>query len=44
MEFPIPLNFTTIAIFSSFFAAIANILARTLLKEIKAKEIPAVNF
>ena len=44
MEFPIPLNFTTIAILSSFFAAIANILARTLLKEIKAKEILAVNF
>ncbi|MEK7583213.1 MAG: DMT family transporter [Patescibacteria group bacterium] len=38
------LSFTTIAIISAFFSAIANILARTLLKDIKSKDILGINF
>ncbi|MFA6514138.1 MAG: EamA family transporter [Patescibacteria group bacterium] len=38
------LNFTTISIISAFFAAIANIMARTILKDLKAKDILAINF
>ncbi len=38
------LNFTTISIISAFFAAIANILARTILKDLKTKDILAINF
>lgn len=37
-------TFTTIAIVSAFFAAIANILARTLLKGIKAQDFLGINF
>lgn len=38
------IGFTGIAILSSFFAAIATILARTLLKEIKTRDIIGINF
>lgn len=38
------IDFTLIAIASAVFAAIANILARTLLKEVKAKNILGINF
>ncbi len=38
------INFTLIAIASAFFGAVATLLARTLLKEIKSKDIIAVNF
>lgn len=38
------LSFTGIAVISAFFAAIANILARTLLKDLKAKDILGINF
>ncbi|MBI3032286.1 DMT family transporter [Candidatus Woesearchaeota archaeon] len=38
------LNYTFIAILSSLFAAIANILARTLLKDISTKDILGINF
>lgn len=37
-------SFTTLALFSSFMGAIATLLARTLLKELKAKDIMGVNF
>lgn len=37
-------SFTTIAILSALFAAIANILARVLLKDLKSKDILSVNF
>ena len=37
-------NYTGIAILSSFFGAIATILARTLLKDIKARDIMGINF
>lgn len=37
-------SFTTIAIASAFFSAIANILARTLLRELKSKDILGINF
>lgn len=40
----INLNFTIIAILSAVFAAIASILARTLLKDIKSKDILGINF
>jgi drug/metabolite transporter (DMT)-like permease len=38
------LNFTVIAVLSAVFAAVANILARTLLKDLKARDILAINF
>lgn len=38
------LAYTSIAILSAFFAAVANVLARVLLKEIKSKEIMGINF
>lgn len=38
------LQYTTIAIISAILGAIATVLARTLLKEVKAKEILAINF
>ncbi len=38
------MNFTLIAIGSAVFGAIANILARTLLKELRSKEILGINF
>jgi len=38
------LNFTTISIISAFFAAIANLLARTILKDLKTRDILAINF
>ena len=38
------MNFTSIAILSAFFAAIANILARVLSKQIPSKKILAINF
>lgn len=38
------LNPTTIALLSAFFGAIANILARTLLKDLKSKDILGINF
>ncbi len=37
-------NFTTISIISAFFAAIANLLARTILKDLKTRDILAINF
>jgi drug/metabolite transporter (DMT)-like permease len=37
-------NFTIIAIVSAFFAAIANILARTLLKDLRSRDIIGINF
>jgi drug/metabolite transporter (DMT)-like permease len=37
-------NFTTVAIGSAIFGAFANILARTLLKKVKAKNILGINF
>lgn len=37
-------SFTTIAVLSAFFAAIANILARTLLKEVRSQDILGINF
>jgi drug/metabolite transporter (DMT)-like permease len=40
----ISMNFTLIAIASALLAAIANILARTLLKDLKAKNIVGINF
>lgn len=38
------ISFTVIAIASAFFASIANILARTLLKTLKSQDILAINF
>lgn len=38
------INFTLIAIISAFFAALANILARTLLKKLRSQDILGVNF
>lgn len=38
------LSYTSLALFSSFMGAIATILARTLLKDLKAKDIMGVNF
>lgn len=38
------LSFTTIAIISAFFSAIANILARTLLKDLRSQDILGINF
>lgn len=38
------LSYTSLALFSSFMGAIATLLARTLLKELKAKDIMGVNF
>jgi drug/metabolite transporter (DMT)-like permease len=38
------MNYTLIAIISAFFAAIANILARVLLKKFKSSEMLGVNF
>lgn len=38
------LNFTTIAIISAIFAAVANILARTLLKNLRARDMLGINF
>lgn len=40
----ISLGFTTLAILSALFAAIANILARTLLKQLKSKDILGISF
>lgn len=37
-------SFTIIAIFSAMFAAVANILARTLLKNLRAQDILGINF
>lgn len=37
-------SFTTLAIGSSIFAAIANILARTLLKDLRSQDILGINF
>jgi drug/metabolite transporter (DMT)-like permease len=37
-------SYTTLAILSAVFAAIANILARTLLKDIKSRDILGINF
>lgn len=37
-------SFTTISIISAFFAAIANILARTILKDLKTRDVLAINF
>lgn len=38
------ISFTLIAIISAFFAALANILARTLLKNLRSQDILGVNF
>ncbi len=38
------LNFTLIAVLSAFLGAVATLLARTLLKDLKSKEILAINF
>ncbi|PIN80499.1 hypothetical protein COV16_00855 [Candidatus Woesearchaeota archaeon CG10_big_fil_rev_8_21_14_0_10_34_8] len=38
------LNYTILAILAAIFGAIANILARTLLKEIKSRDILGINF
>ena len=38
------INFTVIAVLSAVFAAVANIMARTLLKDIKTKNILGINF
>ncbi|OGH73721.1 MAG: hypothetical protein A3C90_02960 [Candidatus Magasanikbacteria bacterium RIFCSPHIGHO2_02_FULL_51_14] len=38
------INFTSIAIASAFFAAIANILARTLLKNLRSQDFLGINF
>lgn len=38
------LNFTLIAVLSAGFAAVANILARTLLRDIKSQSILGINF
>jgi drug/metabolite transporter (DMT)-like permease len=38
------ISYTTLAILSAVFAAIANILARTLLKDIKSRDILGINF
>lgn len=40
----ININFTLIAIASAFFAAIANLLARVLLKDLKSHDILGINF
>ena len=37
-------NYTGIAVLSSFFGAIATILARTLLKALRARDIMGINF
>ena len=37
-------SFTTLAIFSAFFGGVSNILARTLLKELRAKDILGICF
>lgn len=37
-------SFTAIAVISAIFAAFANILARTLLKDLKSKDILGINF
>lgn len=37
-------SFTAIALISAFFGGIANILARTLLKDLKARDILGINF
>jgi drug/metabolite transporter (DMT)-like permease len=37
-------SYTTLAILSAVFAAIANILARTLLKDVKSRDILGINF
>lgn len=37
-------SFTTVAIGSAFFASIANILARTLLKNLRSQDILGINF
>lgn len=39
-----PLNFTLIAVASAFLGAIATILARTLLRNIRAQDILSINF
>lgn len=44
MDFITSLHPTTIAILSAFFAAIASILARTLLKGMKSQEMLGINF
>jgi transporter family protein len=38
------LSYTTLAILSAVFAAVANILARTLLKDVKSRDILGINF
>lgn len=38
------ISFTAIAIISAFLGAVANILARTLLKELRSKDILGINF
>lgn len=38
------INFTLVAIISSVFGAVANILARTLLKDLKSRDILGINF
>lgn len=38
------ISFTLVAVISAAFAAIANIMARTLLKDLKSKEILGINF
>ncbi len=40
----IDVSFTTVAIGSAFFASIANILARTLLKNLRSQDILGINF
>lgn len=38
------ISFTTLAILSAVFAAVANILARTLLRDVRSRDILGVNF
>lgn len=37
-------NFTTVSIISAFLGAIANLLARTILKDLKTREVLTINF
>lgn len=42
--FDIHLNYQSLAIASAFFGALSNILAKTILKDVKAKDVLGINF
>jgi drug/metabolite transporter (DMT)-like permease len=44
MEFILTLNFSIIAVFSAFFAALANIFAKILLKDVKGFNVMGLSF